>query len=393
MVTYSFLEITELATGRYKGGEEMFLSKNWNPEIKENFKEFYTTEMRKRVIEIEDKGFVDTDIFKKMAENGYFNASGENLPADIFDFAAVLKEVAKVSGSWALAYHINILSSYAISTAVQDKDIKEKYLKAIKEDGKVCAFALTEPAHGSDLSSLDTKITEHDKAYILSGDKKYIVNGINAELFIVAGQKEDAVYTLLVDKEENPQGITVKKLNTLGVKGSGLASVNFSNVYAGEGNVIGRKLMDVLNLINFDRIGSIIMALGMAESAFEKALSHIRQRKQFGKSIGDFQGVQFIVAEMASSLKIIDHLVDLTLRDFSRNEVNVLSLSINKLECTRLMEEIVSKSIDLMGGSGYLEEFEVARIYRDSKSVAIGGGTREVLKNLIGKQMVYKHMI
>ena len=393
MVTYSFLEITELATRRYKGGEEMFLSKNWNPEIKESFKEFYTTEMRKRVIEIEDKGFVDTDIFKKMAENGYFNASGENLPADIFDFAAVLKEVAKVSGSWALAYHINILSSYAISTAVQDKDIKEKYLKAIKEDGKVCAFALTEPAHGSDLSSLDTKITEHDKAYILSGDKKYIVNGINAELFIVAGQKEDAVYTLLVDKEENPQGITVKKLNALGVKGSGLASVNFSNVYAGEGNVIGRKLVDVLNLINFDRIGSIIMALGMAESAFEKALSHIRQRKQFGKSIGDFQGVQFIVAEMASSLKIIDHLVDLTLRDFSRNEVNVLSLSINKLECTRLMEEIVSKSIDLMGGSGYLEEFEVARIYRDSKSVAIGGGTREVLKNLIGKQMVYKYMI
>lgn len=371
----------------------MFLSKNWNPEIKESFKGFYTTEMGQRVIEIEDKGFVDTDIFKKMAENGYFNASGENLPADIFDFAAVLKEVAKVSGSWALAYHINILSSYAISTQVQDKDIKEKYLKAIKEDGKVCAFALTEPAHGSDLSSLDTEITEHDKAYILSGDKKYIVNGVNAELFIVAGQKEDAIYTLLVDKEENPQGITVKKLNTLGVKGSGLASVNFSNVYAGEGNLIGKKLVDVLNLINFDRIGSIVMALGMAESAFEKALSHIRQRKQFGKSIGDFQGIQFIVAEMASSLKIIDHLVDLTLRDFSRNEVDVLSLSINKLECTRLMEEIVSKSIDLMGGSGYLEEFEVARIYRDSKSVAIGGGTREVLKNLIGKQMVYKHMI
>lgn len=371
----------------------MFLSKKWNPEIIESFSEFCSTEMGDSIKEIENRGFVDREIFRKMGEHGYFNVSGDGLPAGIFDFAAVLKEVAKVSGSWALAYHINILSSYAISTNIEDKSIKDKYLKAIKEEGKVCAFALTEPAHGSDLSSLDTEITGHDTAFILSGEKKYIVNGVNAELFIVAGQKEDAIFTLLVDSEENPHAITAKKLDTLGVRGAGLASVNFSNAYAGEGNVIGRKLVDVLKLINFDRIGSIVMALGMAESAFEKALSHVRERKQFGKSIGDFQGIQFAIAEMASSLKIIDHLTDLTLRDFAKGEVDVLSLSVNKLECTRLMEEIVSKSVDLMGGSGYLEEFDVARIYRDSKSVAIGGGTREVLKNLIGKQMVYKYRI
>lgn len=371
----------------------MFLSQKWNPELKERFKKFYEQELQQEINEAEDKGYIHSDIFKKMGQHGYLNASGDNLPAAIFDFAAVLKEIAKISGSWGLAYHLNVLSSYIISTKIQDKAVKDKYLKAIKEEGKVCAFALTEPAHGSDLSFLDTEIKEQDKIFSLSGEKKYIVNGVNADLFIVAGQNKENVFTLLIDKEENPNAIKAEKLHTLGVKGAGLASVSFSNAKASEANLIGEKLLDVLNFINFDRIGSIIVALGMAEAAFEKALGHIRQRKQFGKNIGDFQGIQFTIAEMAASLKTIDHLVDLTLRDFSKGEVSVLSLSINKLECTRLMEDIVSKSIDLMGGSGYLEESEVARIYRDSKSVAIGGGTREVMKNFIGKQMVYKHLI
>lgn len=372
----------------------MFLSKKWNPKMAAEFKEFYERDLKMDVKELEKIGYVHSEIFKKMGLNGYFEASGEKLPEAVLDFATVLKEIAKISGSWALSYHINILSSYTISKQIQDKEIKKNYLKAIKEEGLVCAFALTEPAHGSDLSSLDTRIHDVEAGFSLSGEKKYIVNGMNADLFIVAGQKGEDIYTLFLDKRNNAgKAIKAEKLNTLGVKGAGLAAVTFTDVYSDEENVVGRKLVDVLNLINFDRIGSIVMALGMAEAAFEKSLSHIRQRKQFGKNIADFQGIQFIVAEMAASLKIIDHLVDLTLRDFSKGEVDVLSLSINKLECTRLMEEIVSKSIDLMGGSGYLEEFEVERIYRDSKSVAIGGGTREVLKNLIGKQMVYKHLI
>ncbi|WP_251669525.1 MULTISPECIES: acyl-CoA dehydrogenase family protein, partial [unclassified Sporosarcina] len=197
--------------------------------------------------------------------------------------------------------------------------------------------------------------------------------------------------TTLIEKKGNEDSIQAEKLNTLGVKGSGLGLVAFNNSRVQEGNLLGTEIRDVLNLINFDRIGSIIMTLGMAEAAFEKALSYIRERKQFGKSIADFQGIQFMIAEMTASLKIIDHLVDLTIKEFRNDEISMLSLAINKIECTRLMEDIVSKSIDLMGGSGYLEQYEVERIFRDSKSVSIGGGTREVLKNLVGKQMVYKY--
>ena len=369
----------------------MFFSKKWDIELVASFKEFYKRDLKELVQETEIRGYVHSDIFMIFGQRGYFDAIGDNLPQKVYSFAAVLKEIAKVSGSMAMAYHINYLSSYAINSHIKDEDLKHKYMDAIKKKGKVCAFALTEPMHGSDLSSLDTVISEKGDVFLLSGSKKYIVNGVNADLYIVAGQKDADIYTLIIDSEENQDAIQAVKLNTLGVKGAGLGYVTFINAKAGNENLIGTKLVDVLNLINFDRIGSIIMALGMAESAFEKALSHIRERKQFGKSIGDFQGIQFIVAEMTASLKTIDHLVDLSLRDFANGEVNMLSLSINKLECTRLMEEIVSKSIDLMGGSGYLEENEVERIYRDSKSVSIGGGTREVLKNLIGKQMVYKH--
>lgn len=371
----------------------MFLSKKWNIELVASFKEFYKQDLKGVVQETENRGYVHSDIFRRFGQKGYFDAIGDNLSKNVHSYAAVLKEVAKVSGSMALSYHINYLSSYAINGHIKDEDLKRKYLDAIQREGKICAFALTEPMHGSDLSSMDTIISERGEGFLLSGKKKYIVNGVNADIFIVAGQKDADIYTLIIDSEENPDAIQSEKLNTLGVKGSGIGYVTFLNATAGKENLIGTKLMDVLNLINFDRIGSIIMALGMAESAFEKALSHIRERKQFGKSIGDFQGIQFMVAEMTASLKTIDHLVDLTLRDFANGEVNMLSLSINKLECTRLMEEIVSRSIDLMGGIGYLEEYEVERIYRDSKSVSIGGGTREVLKNLIGKQMVYKHQI
>src|SRR5690606_25721695 len=127
--------------------------------------------------------------------------------------------------------------------------------------------------------------------------------------------------------------------------------------------------------------------------AFEKALAYIRERQQFGQNIGDFQGIQFIIAEMAADLKIINHLADTELKDFAADRVNITSLAVGKLEATRLAEKIASKAVDLMGGNGYLMENEVERIFRDSKSVAIGGGTREVLKNMIGKQMVYKYQI
>ena len=371
----------------------MFYSKYWNEETKTDCKNFLLHEMKNDIDDCEDNGFIHPKIFKKISEKGYFDSIGNNFKEDFYLYATVLKEIAKVSGSLALSYHINYLSGYAITTYIKDSTRQSKYLDAIKKDGKICAFALTEPMHGSDISNLDTKITSDNEGYNLSGIKKYIVNGVNADYYIVAGQKEEDIYTVLIDREENGDKIQSEKHKTLGVKGSGLGLVTFNNAKVQKENLLGTNIKDILKIINFDRIGSIIMALGMAEAAFEKALIYIRERRQFGKSIADFQGIQFIIAEMTASLKVIDHLVDLTVKDFRNNEVDMLSLAINKAECTRLMEDIVSKSIDIMGGSGYLEEFEVERIYRDSKSVSIGGGTKEVLKNLVGKQMVYKYKI
>lgn len=371
----------------------MFLSKQWNPQLTEDFRGFYHAQISEQVEKTEVLGYIPKELMKSLGDEGYFNSIGDDFKQEIHFFAAVLKEIAKVSASVALSYHINHLCALVISMRMEESDIKQQLIKRIKSGNALCAFALTEPRNGSDLSSMDTVVEEDENGYSVTGTKKYIVNGVNADFFIVAARQDQGVYTLLLEKEQNEHGIMGEKLETLGVKGSGLATVSFKTAKANHQNLLATSLKDVLSAINFDRVGAIIMALGMAESAFEKALAYIRERQQFGQNIGDFQGIQFIIAEMAADLKIINHLADTELKDFAADRVNITSLAVGKLEATRLAEKIASKAVDLMGGNGYLMENEVERIFRDSKSVAIGGGTREVLKNMIGKQMVYKYQI
>ncbi|WP_251672064.1 MULTISPECIES: acyl-CoA dehydrogenase family protein, partial [unclassified Sporosarcina] len=173
----------------------MFFSKNWDEEVKTDCINFLKDEMKNEIQDCETRGYIHSNFFKAMGKRGYFSSVGINLKEEFYLYATVLKELAKASGSLALSYHINYLSGYAITTYIKDSNRQNKYVQAIKQEGKICAFALTEPMHGSDLSSLDTKITSDKEGYVLSGIKKYIVNGVNADLYIVAGQKEDNIYT------------------------------------------------------------------------------------------------------------------------------------------------------------------------------------------------------
>jgi alkylation response protein AidB-like acyl-CoA dehydrogenase len=285
------------------------------------------------------------------------------------------------------------LSTRAV-VAGASQAFQQMLLPGLCEGTLQCAFALTEPAAGSDVRGLETTIEQDGDHYIIHGAKKYITRATTADWFVVIGKARHApssFIAVLVPRDASGFYISpeVPKLGWYGVPISSLA---FEGVRIPLANRLGQE-GDGLDLAQDAlvraRIGHASMAIGRAIGAVEIAATYACDRSVFGKSLGHHQGIQWMLADMVSQIEAVRCLVSLVAEKYDQgdNDVSVFA-SMAKLQATDLCMKVVTDALQITGGRGYLQDFPLERFFRDAKLNQIGEGSSEVHKTLIGRDIV-----
>ena len=274
---------------------------------------------------------------------------------------------------------------------------KERYLTSVCRDGKIGAVAVTEPDAGSDVLSVSTKAVKKDNGYVINGSKMFISNGDIADFFVTlcltnpdAGAKT-ARHSVIVIDGDRP-GIERNKIHgKLGIRAHDTAEITFSNVWVPEENLVGREgkgFECFMAFFNRSRTYIAAQGVGVAQGALELALKHTKKRKVFGKLLADSELVQVRLAEMATLTEAARNLTYKAAWKVDRGEIEPALTSMAKWYAAEVGVKVVNEALQLHGGYGYIDEYDISRFYRDAKIVEIYEGVKEVEKLVIGRQLV-----
>jgi len=264
-------------------------------------------------------------------------------------------------------------------------------------DGGLVSLAITESGAGSDAKGMRTTFTAHGDEIIINGNKVFITNGDVADLYLLFGKwanaesGKDPISVLVLEK--GTPGLTVTATeHKMGTRASGTASLSFENCRVPRANLLGQPgdgLRILFGSLNRSRPSVAAHALGIARAAFEDAVAYINERKQSGKRIVEFQGIQFLLADLASELVLCESLlwrvaamVDSGASDFG------IEASILKLRATDAAMRITTDAVQLFGGYGYCSDYRVERLMRDAKITQIWEGTNQIHRQLIGRSFI-----
>ncbi len=366
-----------------------------------SFKDFLQREVVPHVNNWERQGFVDKFIFKRMGEMGYFGLNypetygGMNL--DLFYTVILLEELQKVnSGGFAAAIWAHVYLAMTHLEKEGDEAIKEKYLTASIDGDKVGCLCISEPFAGSDVAGMRTTAVKDGDHYILNGSKTFITNGVKSDYLVVAaktnpeaGNKGLSIF--VVDREA--AGISATSLEKLGWKASDTAEIAFDNVKVPVKNILGEEGKGFPYIMQHFALERLIMGINAharAEYALEYAIEYMGERKAFGKSIDQFQALRHKVADMSADVEMCKAFNYSIVSRMIKGEYVVKQASMSKLKSTQIADEVIYNCLQLLGGYGYMEEYPMARLLRDSRLGPIGGGTSEILREIIAKMIFEK---
>ena len=368
--------------------------------FRDSVREFAEGEIRKRVEEMDEQAHLDPTLLKQCFELGLmgietpeeFGGAG----GSFFQAILAVEELSRVDASVGVLVDVQntLVNNAIIRWANQDQ--KKKYLSQLAAE-KVGAYALSEAASGSDAFALQTRAMDKGDHFIVNGQKLWITNGKEAEIFVLfANANPEAGYRGITAFiiEKNFEGFTVgKKENKLGIRASSTVELILEDCKVPKENVlgeIGKGYKVSIETLNEGRIGIGAQMIGLARGALESALNYTKERQQFGKSISEFQGVQFQLADMATDLEAARLMVynAARMKDAKQNFVKEAAMA--KLFSSRAAEKITSKAIELYGGYGYVKDYPVEKYWRDSKIGAIYEGTSNMQLQTIAKLMIGK---
>ena len=360
-------------------------------------REFAEGEVRPRVEEMEKAGKLDQDLIKQCFELGLMAIDSPEeyggAGSTIFNAILAIEELARVDASVSVFVDVhNTLVTNAFMRWATDEQ-KKKYLPQMAES-RVGAYALSEAASGSDAFALKTRAADLGDLFELNGQKLWITNGNEAEIFIVfatvdpeAGYKGITAFIV----EKGFEGFSVgKKEDKLGIRASSTTELIFDGCKVPKENVlgeVGKGYKVSIETLNEGRIGIAAQMLGIAQGAYESALAYTAEREQFGKHLNEFQAVQFQLAEMAVEIEAARLLTYNAARLKDAGKSFVKEAAIAKLYTSRVAEKVSSKAIELYGGYGYVKDYPVEKFWRDSKIGAIYEGTSNMQLQTIAKMI------
>jgi alkylation response protein AidB-like acyl-CoA dehydrogenase len=366
--------------------------------LKEAAADFADSAIRPLVHEMDEQAKLNPDLIRQFFEMGlmgieipekYSGAGGTFMMSIV-----AIEQISRVDGSTGVFMDVqNTLVNNAF-IRYGSEELKEKYLPQLATE-KVGAYCLSEAGSGSDAFALKTSAREEGDHFVLNGSKLWITNANEADIFIVfANANPDAGYkgiTAFV-VERDFEGFSVsKKENKLGIRASSTCEILLEDCKVPKENVLGefgKGYKVAIETLNEGRIGIGAQMIGIAQGAFDAAVSYVKERKQFGKAIADFQGVQFQLARMATDIETARLLVYNAGRMKEAGQPFLKEAAMAKFYSSEVAERVSSMAIDLYGGYGYVKEYPVEKFYRDAKIGKIYEGTTNMQLSTIAKLLL-----
>jgi alkylation response protein AidB-like acyl-CoA dehydrogenase len=372
-------------------------------EIQKAAREFAKGEFDKDLaLELDRKHEFPTKIWKKAAELGFIGVhypeeySGQGL--GLVENIIIADEFCAQDSTIGSAV---VLASFASECIMRfgSEELKRKYLPAVAEGEMLSAGAFTEPGHGSDITALDTTGVKQRDAWVINGTKTFITNGGLAGFYCTMCQTDSEAQPSyrgisLILVEADREGLTTTDVGEkMGIHMMATAEVNYKDVQVPIENTIGeegRGFYQVLEFFDESRILVAAQALGIAQGAYNRALAYVKQREQFGRKIAQFQVTQHKLADMATKIELARLVTYKAAWNFDQGRIDPKLTSMAKMYAARTAVEVADESIQLLGGYGYMTEYEVERFYRDAKITEIYEGTKEIQKNTIASAVLGK---
>lgn len=364
-------------------------------QFRDAVRNFAENEIKPHVHDMDQKGQMMPEILKKLFEMGLMGVESPEKfggAGSSFTMACLaVEELARVDGS--VSVLMDVQNTLCTNAFIKwgNPGIQEKYMPKLAQEW-VGAYALSESGSGSDAFALKTRAELKGDKYILNGSKLWITNGNEANLFIVFANIDPSkgykgITAFIV--ERGFKGFTVgKKEDKLGIRASSTCELLFENCEVPKENIlgeVGKGYKIAIETLNEGRIGIGAQMLGIAQGAYEAALGYIKTREQFGKAIGQFQGVQFQIAQMRVELEAARLMVYNAARLKDAGLDFIESAAMAKLYASKAAEKITSMAIDLFGGNGFTKEYPVEKFWRDAKIGQIYEGTSNMQLQTIAK--------
>lgn len=361
-------------------------------------KDFAKKELEPYAGERDEKEIFPEEVIKKMGQLGFM---GMMIPpeyggtgAGAVSYCLALQEIAYACASSAVTMSVANLSAEPLLKYGSEEQ-KTKYLPLLASGDLLGAFAVTEPEAGSDPGSMTTKAEDRGDYYLVNGSKNFITNGGYAGLInLIArtdGKKGNRGLSAFIVEEGLPGFIVGKKEKKMGLKASNTVELIFDDCRIPKENLLGREgqgFKVAMTALDSGRIGIASQSLGIARACLDEAVSYANTRKQFGRNIGSFQAIQWMVADMATEIEAASLLA---LSAAHRKDMGIpftKEASMAKLFASELANRAAYKSLQVHGGYGYMTEFKIERLYRDARVTAIYEGTSEIQRIVIARDVM-----
>jgi alkylation response protein AidB-like acyl-CoA dehydrogenase len=366
--------------------------------IRDTIRDFALTEIKPHILEWDEEQHFPRDIFTKLGELGFLGVlvpeefGGSNL--GYTEYALIVEELAKVEPGIALsvAAHNGLCTNHI--NLFGNKEQKEKYLPDLASGKKLGAWGLTEPGSGSDAAAMSSTAEKEGNTYKLNGTKNFITHGK------VSGT---AVIMAITDKEAGHRGISAfivekgtpgfsagKKENKLGMRISETSQLILEDCLVPAENLLGTEgegFKQALKILEGGRISIAALSLGLAEGAYAEAKKYAMERKQFGKTLAEFQAINFKLADMATQIEAAKLLTykAAALKDAGKYDKKAAAMA--KLYASETAVRVANEAVQIFGGYGYVKDYPVEKFYRDAKLLTIGEGTSEIQRIVIAREL------
>jgi alkylation response protein AidB-like acyl-CoA dehydrogenase len=368
--------------------------------FRDAFRSFVEKEVSPHVEEFERARRIDKDLFLRAGASGFLGMTvpteyGGGGEAD-FRFSVVMVEEfcrAQVgSTAGAITLHNDTIIPYFLQATTEEQ--RQRWLPGICSGETMTAIAMTEPGTGSDLANITTRAERRGDSYVLNGTKTFITNGINADLIVVACKTDPTQrhrgISLLVVESGMPGFTRGRQLEKIGQHAQDTCELIFDNVEVPVENLLGEENSGFTQLVGNlpkERLSLAVQAVAHATSVFEMTLQYCKERKAFGQPIGSFQNSKFKFAEMKTEIHLGQTFVDQQVLALNAGELTAEDAAEAKWWCTEMNWRVLDTCLQLHGGYGYMEEYPIARAWRDGRVPTIYGGTTEIMKEIVGRSL------
>lgn len=366
----------------------------------ESFRTFVAKEITPHYLDWEREGIAPRDLYRSAGRHGFL---GMAVPEEFggggssdFRFNAVLAEELAAAGvggaGLGLTLHNDITTPYFIEFCTDEQ--KSRWLPGIASGELITAIAMTEPGTGSDLAGITTSARRDGDHYVVNGAKTFITNGINSDLVIVAVKTDPEArhtgMTLLVLERGMDGFQRGRNLDKIGMHSQDTAELFFDDVLVPIQNRLGdegRAFQYLTSNLAQERLSIAITGVATARAAVDWTVQYVKERQAFGASISSFQNTKFVLAEQRTAVDVAQAYVDRCILALNAGTLSAADASAAKYWCTELQKTVIDACLQLFGGYGYMSEYPIARAYADARVTTIYGGTTEVMKSIIAKDM------